>query len=795
MHSITYWRRHQLLAATIVATVSLGIGAATAVYSVVEAVIVRALPVREPERLVWMWNARVERDRAPFSALDLADYREQNAVLEGLAPFTNWTANLTGIGDAERLEGIRVDPAFFDVLGVTPTLGRPLNDRDVQSQVAVLTDRLWRRRFGADAGVVGQHVSLNGTAHTIVGVLPPGFVFPFRDAEIAVPLSIQTDPRRPDRGAGFLRVVARLKHGVSLPAAKADLDAIGARLRRDYPDVNAKKLGVNLYPLDREIVGDARALLLTLLGAVVVLLFVLCANIANLLLVSLASRRRELSVRAALGATPWRITAQLLGEVAVLVAAGGVGGLFVGRELARVLVWWGGFALPRLDDIGLTSGVTAFASAATAVAALLCGVMPAWLFSEAPIVGLAEEGRSSSGSVVQGRFRRGFVAMQVAAALTLLVAMLLTVKSFRRLEAVNPGFDGRDVLSVQLALPPARYAAPTAIVTLAEKLHRDLTEVSGVRDAAAISLLPLSGLLSTQDYRVVGRAEPAPDEIPQAHYRIVTSGYFHIMGVGLHGREFNDDDREATRRVAVISRTFADRHWPGAWPIGEHIIVGADTLEVIGVCDDVKQFGLDAGRTADLYVPLRQMPANQAQFVAARMYWVVRTSGDPMQAADAIRATVRRLDKDVATSSTRSMSQILAASVGSRRFNTDLVEIAGMASLLLAIVGVYSVTAFSMARRTREIGIRLAFGARPSQILRPVLATEWRAIALGLAVGCAGAAITSRVLSTVLFATGGLEPSVIAGAAGTLGLAALVATFVPVRRAIRTDPVEALRAE
>ena len=795
MPCLAYWRRHVPLAAAVLATSTLGIGAATAVYAVVEAVVVRALPVRDPERLVWMWNARVERDRAPFSALDLADYRAQNTVLEGLAPFTNWTANLTGVGDAERLEGVRVDPSFFDVLGVAPAIGRNLSDGDAQAQVAVLTDRLWRRRFGADPAIVGQQVSLNSAAHTVVGVLPAGFVFPFRDAEIAVPLSVDTDPRRPDRGAGFLRVVARMKTGVTISTAKANLDTIGARLRRDYPDANAKKLGVNLYPLDREIVGDARALLLTLLGAVVVLLLVACANIASLLLVAFASRRRELSVRTALGATRRQIGVQLLGEVAVVVATGGACGLFLGRQLTRVLVWWGGAALPRLDDIGLTPGVAAFASIATLVAAIGCGVMPAWLFSETSIVGLTDEMRTTTGSVAQGRFRQGFVALQVAASLTLLVAMLLTVRSFSRLQAVNPGFDGRQVLSVQLALPPTRYAQPAQIVAFSDKVHRGLAEVPGIRDAAAISLLPLGGLLSTQDYSVVGQPLPPPDEIPQAHYRIVTPGYFRIMGIGLRGREFEDDDRETTRRVAVISQSMADRHWAGGSPIGEHVIVGRDTLEVVGICSDVKQFGLETGSTADLYVPLRQMPPGQAQFVAARMYWVARTSGDPMQPADAVRAAVRRLDKDVATSSTRSIRDILAASVGSRRFNTGLIEIAGAASLLLAIIGVYSVTAFSMTRRTREIGIRLTFGARPLQIVGPVLGPEWSAVVIGLAGGIVGAVFTSRVLSNVLFASSGAEVPVIMVAAGGLGVAALTAMLVPARRALRADPIEALRGE
>jgi putative ABC transport system permease protein len=612
MQYIAYWRRHPFVVLTIVLTLTLAIGAATAVYAVVDAVIIRALPVRDPEQLVWMWNARVERERAPFSALDLADYREQNHVLAGLSPFINWTANVTGVGDAERLEGIRVDATFFDLLGVQPVLGRTFAADDMRAYVVVLTDRLWRRRFGGEPTIIGQLVSLNGLAHTVIGVLPAGFIFPFRDAELAVPLSIENDPRRADRGAGFLRVVARLRPGVPPPAAKADLDAIGARLRRDYPNTNAKKLGANLYRLDREIVGDARGLLFALLGAVGLLLLVACANIANLLLVALSSRRRELNVRAALGATRGRIGSQLLGEISMLVFAGGLGGVLLGRGLARALVWWGAATLPRLDDTGVTPRVAAFALGATAVAALVCGVMPAWLFSQPPAGGLSDDSRSNSGSLTQGRVRRGFVAVQVAAALTLLVAMALTVRSFNRLQSVTPGFDGRNVLSMQLALPPGKYGTPADIIAFAAKLRADFVGRFGIRDAAMISLMPLSSLLSTQDYKVVGLPEPPPDEIPQAHYRIAAPGYFRIMAIGIRGREFNDDDRESTRPVAVISGAFAERHWPHGSPLGAHIVVGSESLEVVGVCDDVKQFGLDAGRTADLYVPLRQMPASQA---------------------------------------------------------------------------------------------------------------------------------------------------------------------------------------
>jgi len=798
MGTLSRWlRRRPVTTIAVVATMAIGIGASTAVYAVVEAVVLRQLPVRDPARLVWMWNARVERDRAPFSALDLADYRAQNTVLEGLAPFINWTANLTGVGDAERLEGVRVDPTFFDLLGVRPAIGRLLGSGDSRAQVAVLTDGLWRRRFGADAGIVGRLVSLNGTAYTVVGVLPAAFVLPFRDAEIAVPLSIESDPRLPDRGAGFLRVVARVKAGVRLTAAKADLDAIAARLRHDYPDANAKKIGVNLFPLDREIVGDARSLLLTLLGAVTLLLLVACANIANLLLAALAARSRELSMRAALGATRARIAGQILGEIAVLVAAGGAVGLLTARALTRVLVWWGGSAFPRLDDVGLTPGVATFAVAVTAGAALVCGAAPALLLSRANgFVEHLDLVASHVGGTLRSRVHRVFVSTEIALSVMLLAATALTVRSFARLQAVDPGFDGREVLTAQLALPPSRYAKPPDLIVFADRLRGALTRIDGVRDAAAISLLPLSGLLNTVDYRASGRPEPPRDEIPQAHYRIVTPGYFHVMGIPLRdGREFTDADREATRRVAIVSRTLADRHWPGASPIGEHIIVDADALEIVGVCADVKQFGLDAGPTADLYVPLRQMPAGQAQFVAARMYWTIRTSTDPLTAADRVRAEVRRLDKDVATSSTRPMASILAASVGSRRFNTNLIAIAGATGLMLAMIGVYAVTAFSVGRRTREIGIRLALGATPRRIAQALINGELRAMAIGLAIGAVGAMAASRALSHFLFAADGADLTVIAAVSGALGLCAVAACLIPIRRALRADPLVALRAE
>jgi len=774
-------RARPVAAGAVVAILALGIGAATAIYSIVDAVILRPLPVRNPERLVWMWNARVERDRAPFSFLDLQDYRDGNIVLEGLAPFTNWTANLTGDGDPERLEGVRVAAEFFPVIGVNAAAGRLIGDDDTAASVVVLTDRFWRRRFGGDPSIVGHAISLNGAGYMVVGILPAGFTFPFRDADLAVPLQLDGDPRRADRGAGFLRVVARLKPGISIARAKADLDAIGARLQRIYPEADAKKTGVNLFSLSAEMVGDARALLLTLLAAVVLLLLIACANIASLLLSQLFSRRRELSLRIALGATRARVLVDVLLEVVWLAAAGAVGGLLLARAFVRVLVWWGASSLPPLGEIGLTPSVLVAALSASAASALVCGLAPALFVCRTPAGALADEGRGASAGRWQRRVNQVFVSAQVAATLALLAAAAVTVRHYIELSRVDPGFNPGSVLSVQLSLPPTRYGSTSAVSVFADRLRERLLAAPHVRDVSSISLLPLSGLLSTIDYRVSGRPEPPQDEIPQAHYRIVIPAYFRVMGIALReGREFTDEDRESSRRVAIVSRALARRHWPAGAPVGKHIVVGADTLEVVGVCADVKQFGLDGAPTADLYVPLRQAPANQAPFLAARTYWVVRADGDPMAIADAVRREIRGVDGEVAASSVRTLRDLLNASIGSRQFNASLLEVLGLSGLWLSMVGVYGVTAFSVRLRSRDIAIRLACGATPRRVVQQIVASELPAIVVGLTSGGAMAWALSH------------DPWIALVIGLALGSIALLACYLPARRAAAMDPLPAL---
>jgi putative ABC transport system permease protein len=777
------------VAAFVILTLALAIGTATAVWALVEEVVWRPLPVREPARLVWMWNARVERDRAPFSIPDLADYRAENRTLAGLAPFTNWTANLTGAGQAERLEGVRVAPGFFDVVGVRPAAGRLIEPGDERIlRVVVLTDRLWRRRFNADASIVGREIQLSGAAYTVIGVLPRTFLFPFRDAELAVPLALEADPRRADRGANFLRVVARLNPGVAVADAQADLDRTARRLQREFPADDAKKIGVNLVPLAREIAGDARPLLLTVLGAVALLLVIASANLTNLLMVSALGRGRELAVRLALGASRAQLVRQLLMETTALVTAGGVLGIGAALWLTRLLVWWAGRSLPRLDPDRLTMspGLVGAAALMTFVTAALCGLVPAVHASRTLAAGLRSDGRTTTGTRRQRRAADAFVAFQVAASLVLLAAVLSTVRNYVLLERVDPGFAAGSVLSLQLSLPPVRYSSPEAIGALVDRLTPRLAATAGVTDAAAISLLPLSGLLSTVDFSVVGRPEPPPDAVPQGHFRMTTPGYFRTMGIRVDaGREFEERDGANGQPVAVVSRSFARRSWPDGGAVGSQIITGLERTPrvIVGVVADVRQFSLEGPVTADLYIPLRQMPASQAQFVAARMYWVVGAHADVDldRLASAVRETVRGLDPEVATSTIRSVDDVLAESLEARRFNMQLVTMFGQAAIGLVAIGVYGVTAFAVGVRRRELGIRVVIGATPGQIVRLVLGAGLRTVATGLILGGAAAAAATPMLSRWFAGAGQADVWSLAAAAAALMAIGALACYLPVR--------------
>jgi len=798
--ALRFMRRQATFSMFVILTLALGIGAATTVFTLVRAVLLRDLPFADPDRLVWMYNLRTERDRAPLSIPDLNDYERDATRIEGFAPFTNWTANITGSGEPERLEGVKVSGNFFQLLGSDARVGRALQPRDEAeaANVAVITNGLWKRRFGSDPAVAGRTVLLNGAAHVVVGVMPPGFVFPYRDAEIAVPLRRRDHPNRTDRGANFLRVVARLERGATIAEAKADLDVIARRLQKDFPNEDARKTGISLYSLHSEIVADYQQILWTLFAAVGVLLAISCGNLANLLLVRAIGRRSELALRASLGASRSRIVCPLLIEAGLLAAIGGVFGIALARAAVDGWRTFGPASFPRMTDVAVDGGVLMFATLIVCGSALVAGLIPAWAVSRALHPSMNAETRSHTGDRHQGLVRRGFVALQVGSSAILIVCMILVARGFARLERVDPGFEPRHALSVQLSLLPTRYATREAVMRFYEALSDRLTALPATQAVGAVSLLPLSGFLNTMDVAFPDRPAPPPDEVPQGHFRIASDGYFEAAGIRLvSGRLFTRGDDSTSRPVAIVSRTFADRHWPGGSPVGKflRVLIGQDppSLEVVGVVNDVKQFTLDREPTADLYVPLLQMPATQSSQLVARMSWVVRTRDDPRQLESAVRDAVHAVDPDVAASSARTMDAVLQASLSPRRLNVRLLELFGEAGIALSAMGVYAVAAFSVGSKKRELAIRSAFGASRWKLAQALFVDELRPVAAGVLIGLMMAAAISRLLGSLIFEVSPTDPATyVAVALGLLGVSTL-AVFLPARRAGQVDPADLLR--
>jgi putative ABC transport system permease protein len=785
------WLRQPGFALFAIALVAAGVAAATSVFTLVNAVLLRDMPLRDPVRLAWMYNARTERDRAPFSIADLEDYRRASVTIEGFAPFTNWTANLTGAGEPERLEGSRVAGSFFNLLGVAPLLGRTIEPRDEEdnARVVVLTHGLWTRRFGADAAAVGRTIALNGATYTIVGVLPSTFLFPFRASEVAVPLQLRDDPRRTDRGANFLRVVARLKPGVTFAQAKADLDRIARTLQERYPADDARKIGVNLYPLHEEIVSDYTRLLWVVFAAVSILLLIGCGNLANLILLRTAGRMQELAIRRSLGAAPRRIVRQLTIEATMLVVTGSALGIVAARWMVDL---WRAIApanFPAIGSVSVDGRAMLFAGSAALVTIAVAGALPAWSAAREASGIMIGPHRTATGSRRYILLRRGFVAVQLMGSSALLIAIGLTTQAFARLQRVDAGFTPDHALTMQLSLPPQRYSTPAAIAGFVDALAPRLAEIPATQSVGAVSLLPLSGLLSAMDLAFPGRPEPPPDRVPQAHFRMATEGYFAAAGIPiLEGREFERRDSFDSPLVAVVSRTLAARHWPGESAVGKQLQINSSSsrpIVIVGIAADVRQQDIDGPPTADLYVPMRQMPPGQAALVAARMYWVARTQDEPGLHAQAVRAAVRSVDPDVAATSLRTLEDVLSGALAARSASVRLIAVFAQAAITLAAIGVYAVAAFSTASRRRELAIRSAFGARARDLLVLVIRGELPSIAIGVGAGVFVAASATPLLNAMLYETNALDPMTYAGAAAAMLSAGTIATFVAARRELR----------
>jgi len=792
---------------TLIAVVmlGLGLGANTAIFSLVNNVLLRQLPFRRPEELVWVSSRRSDPGKNPFTLPDFIDYRDQNQSLAGIAAYANWSANVTGTGEPERLQGLRISANAFQMLGVEAFAGRallPEDDTPGRQLVVVLSYSLWQRRFGADQQIVGKTMAINGAGYTVVGVLPPRFFFPIREAELAIPLAPDADPSRSVRtSVNFLYAWARLKPGVTREQAEGDLTEVARRLRQQYPIANARKLGVTLSPLYEEIVANFRLALWVLLGAVGTVLLITCVNLANLTLARVSARHRELVIRTALGAPRRRLVSLLATEGLLLAGLGGGVGLSLAYYGVDLLITFSPASLPRTAEVALDFRALAFTFTLSLLAGSIFGMIPAWQATRVNLnEGLKENGRGAGSGARHSRARRALVVSEIALSVALLVGAGLLVRSFLRLQSVNPGFESKNVLVVRLSLPRAQYPNRGAASAFYEKLRPRLEKLPGVETIGVISALPLSGAIASIPFTIEGRAA-APDEALRADYRLIYPGYFRTLKITLiSGREFNESDTAQSAPVAIISQTLAHRYWPNSDPLGAHLLIndndqGPRLVEIVGVIGDVKHFRLDGEPAPHIYIPSHQTHEDAVALLTNNQYWLLRTEVDPMTLAPTVRREIQAVDRDVAASNIRALEQYLAASVAPQRFNLWLLTIFAGAALALAGAGLYGVISYGVAQRRREIGIRMALGAQAGDALRLVIGQGMALALFGVALGSVAALALTRLMKSLLFNVSATDPSTFIVVALLVSAIALLACWIPARRATKVDPLIALRSE
>jgi putative ABC transport system permease protein len=788
-----------------VVTVALTVGATTAIFSVVHGVLLRQLPYRDVERVFWIWSDQAGRDRSPLNVPDFIDYRESNRTLSGLGGFFSYSANLSDEAAAERVQGIRATGNLFEVIGAQAGIGRllqPADEAPGAGPVAVLTEPFWRRRFGGDRSIVGRAIRLNNEEYTVVGVLAAGFAMPVRDVEFVLPFSADQDPRRGARNSlNFIIGVGRLRQGASPQQAASDLNAIARRLQERFPVENARKRGIRMIGMIDGIVGPFRTALLTLFAAVGAVLLIACANLANLMLTRATSRGKDLAVQLALGSSRANVVRQVLVEALVVGVSGGILGVLVARWGVVALVALAPADLPRSGEIRVDAVVLLFSLAVSSLTAVLFGVIPAVTCASVDVHaalngggrgttsgGRLRFGRRGRASAGQGQDVRGLlVSAEVALAVVLLIVMAMLAKSFANVQAVAPGFDSTRVLSARLTLPAKRFSDRDAIVTFQRAFAQQLSSLPTVTNTGAITLLPLSGLISRVPFTVEGRTLER-ERVPVAQFRTVSAGYFEAAGIPLkRGRTFSERDTDKTRAVAVVNEELASRWLDGREPIGARLLVDDNDgpprpVEIIGVVGNVQQVALDGGPTWDLYLTYPQVHPDNVGAMAANMFWIVRTTSDPMTVAASLSAELRRIDPSVVASQIRPIGHYLSDAVAPRRFSLSLMAAFALAALALAITGIYAVVTYSVSQRAREIGIRIALGASRSNIVRLVTAHGMRFILLGLACGIAMGAAATRLLSTMLFGVATIDPVTFGQVAIIVAAVSMLACVVPAAR-------------
>lgn len=796
-------RKQPGFAAAVACTLALTIGANTALFSMVNAVLLRPLPFADPERLVWIASVRADNPSAPFSLPEFMDYRERSRTLAGIAAYANWSASLAGEGVTERLQGARMSADAFGLLGVSPAAGRLLqkaDDRPDAPGVAVVSYRLWQRQLGGAKDVVGKNVRINGESVVIVGVLPAHFPLPLRDIDVVVPLAPERDPSRHLRNSvNFLRVVGRLAPGFTSGQAEQELTSICRSLRSQFPLEYARKEGVRTTALRDALVGDHRPMLLLLLASVAVVLGTALANLVCLVLVRATERRAEMSIRIAMGASRAHLIRQLVAEAFVLTLLGGGLGCALAASAISTIRLWAPTSIPRVGEVTFDWRAMAFGTGLTLAATLLLSVAPigAALRARAGDA-LRLASRGAVGDRWNHRVRNALVVGEISAALVLLLATTLLVQGLMRLQRVHPGFSPDAVFQARVSLPPV-YRSPEELARFYESLSERLLASPGVRGVGLISAAPMSGLLATVPFTVAGQAPRTEREAPAANLRVISPGYLAAVGTRLlRGRPLSERDGSNAPAVALVSEALAARFLAGD-RLGQRLLIddndsGPRPVEVVGVVENVRQAALEGPPTLDVYLPLRQIHPDGVAFLRNNQFWMVRTDSDPAAFRVRFLSELRAADPDAAISSTGTLRQYLEAWLAPRRFSLTLFVAFSLTAILLAVSGLYGLVSYTVSQRRREIGLRMAIGATERDVHRLILREAARLGLVGAALGLSAAA-AGRPLASGMAGESSLDPVTVVSTTGVLLAVTLLAGWLPARRAARTEPTLALRGD
>ncbi|HLY62317.1 MAG TPA: ABC transporter permease [Terriglobia bacterium] len=782
--------------AVAVLTLALGIGANTAVFSVVNGVLLRPLPFPEPDKLLWMQSASLGASNwsgGPLSPPDFKDIRDQNKSFDHLAAFFDNPSILAGTGEPERVSAAAVSMDFFETLGAKPFLGRTFLAEDEQvetPQVVILSHGLWQRRFGGDPGIIGKNMTVNAISLTVVGVMAQGFKFP-EDSELWNPIPFKNSGMVVRR-FHFLSVVGRLKQGVSLQQSQSDITSICRSLERLYPASNTD-YGAQVISLEESLVGSLKPTLTVLLVAVGFVLLIACANVASLLLARASARQKEIAVRASLGAGTLRMVRQLLTESVLLSLLGGGLGIFLAIWGIEFLISLNPADIPRLNEVSVNGTVLGFTLGLSVLTGMIFGVAPALKSARLDLTEtLKEGGRGSSSGRGRHRLHSILVAAEVAVAFVLLIGAGLMLRSFQQLGNVNPGFDPSNVVTMQLPLPFVNKADAPKWAEFYRQLVDRVKNLPGVQYVGGISELPLSGQLNDTSFTIDGQAPPPNGQGYFAQQPRVTPDYFKAFGIPLmKGRYFTNQDDANSAKVVIVSDSLARRYFSKVDPIGKHITIDFDVpfdCEIVGVVGSIRQYTLSSGLTLAMYVPEAQKPQPQLNIV-------VRSTGDPLVIAAAVKKEVQTLNSDLPVYQIRTMEQVISSSVARPRLRTLLLAIFSTVALILAAAGIYGVMSYSVSQRTHEIGIRMALGARRNDVLKMVVGKGLLLALIGIGVGLGVAFGVTRFIASLLFGVRPTDPITFACIAGLLAGVALLASYIPARRATRVDPMVALRYE